>query len=161
MLEEQIGIISAIILAIIFIILVFILVAVVVTKRRRKVVKYAAVAGEKEEDLMAPIWRPGRRQVAVVGEERMFQNHYLEGSPTLVASGPAHGEYQLASKDRGGLYEVPRRKGGPEDLTRGPGDLSRRSEDLTRGPEDILNISLDSGDSSTGHSNNGGHSLSR
>merc|ERR1719491_564211 len=39
-LEERIGIISAIILAIIFIILVFIL----VTKRRRKVVKYAAVA---------------------------------------------------------------------------------------------------------------------
>lgn len=56
---------------------------------------------------------------------------------------------------------MPRGKGGPEDLTRGPGDLARGPEDLIRGPEDILNISLDSGDSSTGHSNNGGHSLSR
>merc|ERR1719483_864398 len=58
--EERIGVISGIILAIIFIILIFILIAFFLTKRRKQNKKYLNVPDKSQEDLLTPIWIPGK-----------------------------------------------------------------------------------------------------
>ena len=66
-LHERLGVISGIILAIIFIILIFILLSIFLTKRRKADKKYSSLTGsdKSSEDLLAPIWVPGRNSFLI------------------------------------------------------------------------------------------------
>eukprot|EP00092_Neocalanus_flemingeri_P070795 GFUD01086924.1.p1 GENE.GFUD01086924.1~~GFUD01086924.1.p1 ORF type:complete len:574 (+),score=114.66 GFUD01086924.1:113-1834(+) len=74
--EENIGIISGIILAIIFIILIFILIAFLLTRRRKLDKKYSSVPNKDE--LLTPIWVPGKVSCMEVSSARQFANDYHE-----------------------------------------------------------------------------------
>lgn len=76
--EERIGIISGIILAIIFIILIFILIAVLLTRRRKLSKKYTTLPSKSQEELLTPIWVPGKGSRVHVSSSRQFVHDYTE-----------------------------------------------------------------------------------
>ena len=76
--EERIGIISCIILAIIFIILIFILIAVLLTRRRKLSKKYTTLPSKSQEELLTPIWVPGKGSRVHVSSSRQFVHDYTE-----------------------------------------------------------------------------------
>ena len=78
--EERIGIISGIILAIIFIILIFILIAFLLTRRRKVNKQYSSVPDKSQDELLTPIWIPGKGKASRVhvSRTREFVNDYHE-----------------------------------------------------------------------------------
>ena len=76
--EERIGIISGIILAIIFIILIFILIAFLLTRRRKVNKQYSSVPDKSQDELLTPIWIPGKVSRVHVSSARQFVNDYHE-----------------------------------------------------------------------------------
>ena len=76
--EERIGIISGIILAIIFIILIFILTAFLLTSRRKVNKQYSSVPNKSQDELLTPIWIPGKVSRVHVSSTRQFVNDYHE-----------------------------------------------------------------------------------
>jgi hypothetical protein len=76
--EEKIGIISGIILAIIFIILLFILITIILTRRRKEKTKYSTLPTKSQEDLLTPIWVPGKGSRVHVSSARQFVHDYHE-----------------------------------------------------------------------------------
>ena len=78
--EERIGIISGIILAIIFIILIFILIAFLLTRRRKVNKQYSSVPDKSQDELLTPIWIPGKGKASHVhvSSDRQFVNDYHE-----------------------------------------------------------------------------------
>ena len=59
-LHERLGVISGIILAIIFIILIFILLSIFLTRRRKADKKYSTLTDKSSDELLKPIWVPGK-----------------------------------------------------------------------------------------------------
>jgi len=146
-LDERLAVISGIILAVIFVILIFILTALLLTRRRKKSPAYEPVTGDKgTEPLVSPIWRKGRRtKVSIVSSELEYEEHYLESHEKLIGSGARTPRYQILTAPV--LNSHGREAGAWEHR-----------------PEDILDVSIESGDSSTDHSAEGGvrgNSLSR
>ena len=78
--EEKIGVISGIILAIIFIILMFILIAFLLSKRRKQDKKYSSVPDKSQEDMLTPIWIPGKTSRVHVSSAKQFDHDYHENS---------------------------------------------------------------------------------
>ena len=76
--EERIGIISGIILAIIFIILIFILIAILLTRRLKQNGKYSSLPSKSHEQLLTPIWIPGKVSGVQVSSARQFVHEYRE-----------------------------------------------------------------------------------
>ena len=76
--EERIGIISGIILAIIFIILIFILIAILLTRRLKQNGKYSSLPSKSHEQLLTPIWIPGKVSCVQVSSARQFVHEYRE-----------------------------------------------------------------------------------
>jgi len=76
--EEKIGVISGIILAIIFIILMFILIAFLLSRRRNLDKKYSSLPDKSQEDLLTPIWIPGKTSHEHVSSARQFEHDYHE-----------------------------------------------------------------------------------
>ena len=74
--EERIGIISGIILAIIFIILIFILIAILLTRRLKQNGKYSSLPSKSHEQLLTPIWIPGKVSGVQVSSARQFVHEY-------------------------------------------------------------------------------------
>ena len=76
--EERIGVISGIILAIIFIILIFILIAILLTRRLKQNGKYSSLPSKSHEQLLTPIWIPGKVSGVQVSSARQFVHEYRE-----------------------------------------------------------------------------------
>ena len=77
-LEERIGIISGIILAITFFILIFILLTIVLSRRRKDTKKYSSLPNKSKEELLTPIWIPGKGSGVHVSSARQFAHDYHE-----------------------------------------------------------------------------------
>ena len=76
--EEKIGIISGIILAIIFIILMFIIITIILTRRRKDKTKYSSLENKSKDELLTPIWVPGKGSQVHVSSVREFVHDYHE-----------------------------------------------------------------------------------
>ena len=76
--EEKIGIISGIILAIIFIILMFIIITIILTRRRKDKTKYSSLENKSKDELLTPIWVPGKGSRVHVSSVREFVHDFHE-----------------------------------------------------------------------------------
>jgi len=79
-LHERLGVISGIILAIIFIILIFILLSIFLTRRRKADKKYSSLTDKSSDELLKPIWVPGKasKTRVHVGAAREYVNEYQQ-----------------------------------------------------------------------------------
>lgn len=78
--HESIGVISGIILAIIFIILIFILLSIFLTKRRKSNKKYSTLTDKSSDELLKPIWVPGKSSSSrvCVGAVKEYSNEFQQ-----------------------------------------------------------------------------------
>lgn len=97
--EEKIGIISGIILAIIFIILMFIIITIILTRRRKDKTKYSSLENKSKDELLTPIWVPGKGSRVHVSSVREFVHDFHE-------SEELHGLGDMSELSQDGTHDI-------------------------------------------------------